>query len=208
MAGAEPRRPHWNRRPAQGGATPQPRLHAEPDHAAHGRSRPGKPDEVALDGLNPDLFARLTLALMRWHFQTFAAPDSHGWLTALRCATTHVGPRAAGPLCYDLVALIQALRSTRSSPFRFNPEGCACCRVWLTPEERLLMELIAALRQGQRGRAQTLVQLLCDGAINDDLIAVTEIYLRRHAPELAATAAPTSAPTSAQTSAQTSTQGH
>lgn len=201
MPGAEPRHPFWNRNATHGSAVPQPGPRAEPDHAGHGHSRPGKPDEVALDSLNPDLFARLTLALMRWHFQTFAAPDSQGWLTALRCATTHVGPRAAGPLCYDLVALIQALRSTRSSPFRFNPEGCACCRVWLTPEERLLLELIAALRQGRKGRAQTLVQLLCDGATSDDLIAMAEIYLRRHAPEFTPTAGQVPAP------AQPSTQG-
>lgn len=182
MPGAEPRRPFWNRSARHGSAIPQP----EPGHPGHGPNRPGKPDEVRLDSLNPDLFARLTLALMRWHFQTFATPDSQGWLTALRLATTHVGPRNAGPLCYDLVALIQALRATRSSPFRFNPEDCGCCRVWLTPEERLLLEFIAALRQGRNGRAQTLVQMLCDGVPGDDLIAMAEIYIRRHAPQPAA----------------------
>jgi hypothetical protein len=189
MPGAESRRPFPNRRATHGSAVPHPAPRTESDHASHRHSRPGKADEVALESLNPDLFARLTLALMRWYFQTFASPDTQGWLTALRCATAHVGPRQAGALCYDLVALIQALRAARSSPFRFNPEGCACCRVWLTPEERLLMEILSALREGRRGRAQTLVQLLCDGAPNDDLLAVAEIYIQRHAPRLATPAA-------------------
>lgn len=157
-------------------------------HHRHDHRRPGRPDEVHQDSLNLDPFARLTLALMRWHFQTFAAPETQGWLMALRCATTHVGPQAAGPLCYDIVALVQALRSARASCFRFNPEGCACCRVWLMPEERQLMELLDALRHGRTGRAQALVQMLCDGVPNEELIAVAQAYLNRHAPDFPPTA--------------------
>ena len=202
MPGAEPHRPFWSRPPAQGSATPRPVPQPEPrsgsDHAHRGPSRPGRPDEVHLDCLSLDPFGRLTLALMRFHFQTFAAPETHGWLHALRCATAHVGPRAAGPLCYDLVTLVQALRASRSSPFAFNPEGCACCRVWLTPEERQLMELVQALRQGRTGRARAIVQMLCEGAQGEDLIAASKYYLRLHAPELMRTAGP--APAHAQPS--------
>ncbi len=175
MPGAEPWRQVAGR--AHGGARPAHR------NATRALTRSGRPDEVPLESLAPDPFARLTLALMRWHFQTFAAPESQGWLTALRLATGQVGPRAAGPLCYDLVALVQALRAARTSSFRYNPEGCDCCRIWLTPEERQLMRLIDALRGGRTGKARTLVQLLCDGSPDRDLIAVAEVHLRRHAPE-------------------------
>lgn len=67
-----------------------------PAHASHGPTRTGRPDEVHCDTLSLDPFARLTLALMRWHFLSFAQPDSHGWLMALRLATAHIGPRRAG----------------------------------------------------------------------------------------------------------------
>ncbi|MFN3994360.1 MAG: hypothetical protein ACK4IU_15795 [Tabrizicola flagellatus] len=137
-----------------------------------------------LDSLYPDPFFRLTLSLLRWHFQTFAAPDSQGWLRALHCATAHVGPRAAGALCYDLVAVVQALRGTRISSFRFNAESCAGCRVWLTPDERRLIETIDAVRAGRLGRARALGQMLCDGNPAEDLIAMTAVYLRRHTPEV------------------------
>lgn len=181
MSGAEPRPPSGPRPQAQGSARPRPP--ATTVAAAHsGATRPGRPDEVPLAALAPDRFARLTLALLRHHFQTFAAPETQGWLTALRRATTQVGPDVAGRLCYDVAVLVQALRGARRSAFRFNPEGCGCCRDWLTAEERQLMELLDALRQGQTGRARTLVQLLCDGVPDDDLLRTAAAYLQRHAP--------------------------
>lgn len=188
MSGVNPPRPSWRRenargRGAQGSAVPHwSDARAAQNHHA-GPTRGGQPDEVHLDSLNLDLFGRLSLTLIRFHFQTFAAPETHGWLLALRCATAHVGPRAAGPLCYDIVTLVQTLRSSRSTAFRFNSEGCACCRVWLTPEERQLMELVQALRQGRTGRARAVVQMLCEGAQGEELIAATQQYLHQHAPE-------------------------
>lgn len=187
MPGAEPRRPFGARPPTQGSARPLPQ--ADPPPAAHpGAPRAGRPDEVPLADLAPDRFARLTLALLRHHFQTFAAPESHGWLSALRTAAAQVGPDAAGGLCHDVVVLVQALRGARRAPFHFNPEGCACCRDWLTAEERQLMELLEALRRGQTGRARMLVQLLCDGVPDDDLLLAAAAFLRRHAPGAGAAA--------------------
>jgi hypothetical protein len=188
MSGVNPQRPSWGRqnakgRSAQGSAAPQWPDARVVRHHYGGATRVGQPDEVHLDSLNLDPFGRLTLALMRFHFQTFAAPETHGWLLAMRCATAHVGPSAAGPLCYDIVTLVQTLRSSRSTAFRFNSEGCACCRGWLTPEERQMMELVQALRQRRTGRARTVVQILCEGAQGEQLIAATEYYLSRHAPE-------------------------
>ncbi len=188
MSGVNPQRPsakgiNAKGRSAQGSAAPHwSDLHGAQNHHA-GTMRHGQPDEVHLDSLILDPFGRLTLALMRFHFQTFAAPETHGWLLALRCATAHVGPRAAGPLCYDIATLVQTLRSSRSTAFRFNSEGCACCRVWLTTEERQMMELVQALRQGRTGRARAVVQMLCEGAQGEQLIAATEQYLHQHAPQ-------------------------
>ena len=188
MSGVNPQRPslrHKNakRRGVQGSAAPHwPDARVAPHHHG-GATREGQPDEVHLDSLSLDPFGRLTLALMRFHFQTFAAPETHGWLLALRCATAHVGPRAAGPLCYDIVTLVQTLRSSRNTAFRFNSEGCACCRVWLTTEERQMMELVQALRQGRTGRVRAVVQMLCEGAQGEQLIAATEQYLHHHAPQ-------------------------
>lgn len=163
------------------GADPDPRPNAQP--GAPGRHRQdGRPGEQPLAELGLGPFAELTLALMRLHFQTFADPGSQGWLRALHLATERVGPRAAGALCYDLVALVQALRTARVSAFRFNPETCACCRTWATPEERQLMELLAALRAGRTGSARALVQILCDGRPDEDLLTMADLYLTRHAP--------------------------
>lgn len=72
--------------------------------------RPGKPDEVHPESLRPDPFARLKLALMRWHFQSFAMPESHGRLTALRHARRGRAQVLAQLLCAgdpkdDLIAM-------------------------------------------------------------------------------------------------------
>lgn len=174
MHGADPRRPF---RPVYDPQT------------GHGPTRDPRPGEVALQDMNLDPFARLTLVLCRWHFQTFASPESQGWLVALRCATAHVGPDAAGALCYDLLGVVQTLRSSRTTPIAFNTEGCPCCRDWLTPVERQIIQMIDALRHNQQGRARTLAQLLCDGTPDSHLLAVAETYLRRHAPDYAQTAA-------------------
>ncbi|ARU01919.1 hypothetical protein [Yoonia vestfoldensis] len=170
MHGADPRRPF---RPVY---DPQ---------ADHGPKRDPRPGEVALQDIGLDPFARLTLVLLRSHFQTFAVPESQGWLIALRCATAQVGPDAAGALCYDLLGVVQTLRSSRTTPIAFNAESCPCCRDWLTPAERQIMQMIAALRHNHQGRARTLAQLLCDGAPDSQLLAVTETYLRRNAPDFA-----------------------
>lgn len=166
MPGADPRRPI-----AQNDA------HAHP-------TRPGRPDEVSVASLALDPFADLTLALLRLHFQTFAQPDSQGWLMALRRASASAGADRAGALCFDLVAMVQALRGARTSSFHFNPDGCAGCRAWATPEERRLMDLIGALRLGRIGHARAVVQMLCDGMPDTDLLVMADLYVRRHAPPI------------------------
>lgn len=152
-----------------------------PHSAAYGPARAGKPDEVHLDHLAPDRFARLTLALLRWYFTNFAQPDSHGWLTALRVATAQVGSRQAGVLCYDVAVVVQALRMARTTPVSFNSEACACCRVWLAPDERRLLELLTALRNGQHGQARIISQLLCDGVPDAALLSSMQVLLTHHA---------------------------
>ena len=153
------------------------------DHtgAAAPRTRPGKPDELRLEDLGADPFDRLTLRLMRWHFQGFADPSSQGWLSALRVATVCLGREKAPLVCYDIVALVEVIRANRQSNFRFNPDGCNDCRQWATPEERRILALMEALRGGRIGLAQTHAQLLCDGKPAPDLARVATIYLQRHA---------------------------
>lgn len=177
MRGADP-----HRQKAQGFCSTRPTAPATAP-ALSSATRPGRPDEIHLSSLALVPFDHLTLMLMRWHFQTFAQPESHGWLMALRVASAHVGPRAAGALCADLVAVVQVLRTERTSAFRFNPQGCACCREWATPEERRIMDTIGALRDGQLGRARTTVQMLCDGVPSDSFIMAIQSYLSRHDPK-------------------------
>lgn len=167
--------------------TPRAPLAAVPATSLPGRDpvrRPGRPEEWALDDLALPPFQHLVLQLCRWHFHAFTLPESQGWLNALRLAGSVVGPVRAGALCYDVVALVEALRRTRRSVFQFNPEACAGCRHWTTADERRLLGLLEAVERGQTGRAQTCAQLLSDGYLNPDLVDATRHVTSRHAAAL------------------------
>jgi hypothetical protein len=98
----------------------------------------------------------------------------------MRVAAANLGPDRAGRLCHDVVTLIQTLRVSRATTFSFNSEGCACCRIWLTPDERRLMELLDAMHKNLDGRARTITQFLCDGVCNEDLMIAARYFVTRH----------------------------
>jgi hypothetical protein len=136
--------------------------------------------ETRLEALGLDGFAHLTLLLLRRYCQTFAIPQSQGWLGALEVATRHSGPDRAPSLCHDLLVVIQALRASRRSVFTFSNPDCQCCRSVVTAEERQLLAMIEALRRGHGGQAATHALLVCEGQTAEGLLAAARRYLARH----------------------------
>jgi hypothetical protein len=136
--------------------------------------------EARIEDLDLDRFAHLTLALLRSYCQTFAAPPSQGWLQAIEIATRHAGSDRAPSLCYDLLAVIQALRSSRRSVFTFSNPDCPCCRPIVAAEERQLLAMLEALRRGHRGQAATHALLVCEGQSAERLLEAASRYLQRH----------------------------
>lgn len=155
--------------------------------------RPLRPGESRLCDADYDPFARLSLDLMRYHFQTFAVPHSQGWLRALIRATAVVGPQAAGPLCYDVVTVIQTLRVQRSSVFCYSNPDCALCCTVLTSDERRMTDVLEGIRARMPGRAQAAAMILCEAGDADLLVAAIQVYVTRHAGPLAERDATTSA---------------
>jgi hypothetical protein len=139
-----------------------------------------RPGDTRIEDLGLDRFAHLTLALLRYYCQTFAAPPSQGWLQALEIATRHAGSDRAPALCYDLLAIIQALRASRRSVFTFSNPNCPCCRPIVTAEERQLLATLDALRRGHRGQAATHALLVCEGQPAERLLEAASRYLQRH----------------------------
>lgn len=129
-----------------------------------------------LQGL-PGLF----LGLARHLFQSFAVPESQGWLRAMHLAEARFGPDIAGPLCFDLVASVQAMRQCRSGVFRFSNPDCPCCRDVVTPHERLLLSVLHALENGRADEARAHAVLLCEGAEPAPFLAVAARLVARHA---------------------------
>lgn len=112
-------------------------------------------------GLSPQDTAILQIA--RCFFQSFAVPASHGWLQAHRTATVEL-PDGAGPaIAAGVLDMVQGLRVSRRSVFRFSNPFCAACARILTPHERLMMATYTAYRAGRPDEARGHATLLCEG---------------------------------------------
>lgn len=59
--------------------------------------------------------------------------------------------------------MVQAMRFSRKSTFRFSNPYCDCCRVRISTSERHIMETIRALAEGDAVTARTNALVLCEG---------------------------------------------
>ncbi|MEJ6404806.1 hypothetical protein [Yoonia sp. 2307UL14-13] len=103
------------------------------------------------------------LAIARYFFQSFAAPQSQGWMAALDLAEATFGDLDGPIIATRLLTTMRAVRYARRSVFSFNCQSCETCAAILTEQERRLIAALQAIRGGQIGRAQTELLMLCEG---------------------------------------------
>lgn len=129
------------------------------------------PKEARLDETTLDAFDLSVLEISRYYWQTFAYPQAHSWLDALQTTADrfpHSGGLETG---IDVLAAVQAMRSSRCSCFHFNNPRCAGCSAYLSEHERQFISILSAVRHGRMGQARTHAMLLCEGNPVDQLIA-------------------------------------
>lgn len=118
------------------------------------------------------------LQIARCFFQSFAQPASQGWLTAHRVAAAEIpADHAPATLCATL-EMVQGLRVSRRSIFRFSNPYCAACGNILTAHERLLMASLAEFVSGRPEEAQRHATLLCEGNCMDEFLSGCEALAR------------------------------
>lgn len=123
-------------------------------------------------GLSPQETTILQVA--RCYFQSFAVPASHGWLQAHRTAAVEL-PEGRGPaVAAGVLDMVQGLRVSRRSVFRFSNPFCAACARILTPHERLMMATLTAYRTGRTDEARGHATLLCEGNGMEEFLQQTE----------------------------------
>ena len=121
------------------------------------------PKETQLADAQLDDVEKNILAISRFFFQSFAAPQSQGWMAALDLAEATFGDLDGPIIATRLLTAMRAVRYSRVSVFAFNCQTCDTCAGILTEQERRLISALQAIRNGQIGRAQTELLMLCEG---------------------------------------------
>lgn len=133
--------------------------------------REPSPKEMALSEAGYDDIEEAILTIARYYFQTFALPQTQSWLAALQVADTRFPGTSSAGIAMDILAAVQAMRMSRSSPFRFSNPACPGCSQIIGEHERQFMCVVQAARRGQMGSARTHAMLLCEGNDTEALIA-------------------------------------
>ncbi len=116
---------------------------------------------VADAGLSPAEEQVLTIA--RHFMQSFARPESQGWIRAFGTAHAAWSDRLAPGLGVAVFAVVQCLRGARASGFRFSNPDCAHCSAFLSDDERRLANMLKATTHGARSAAHADALMLCEG---------------------------------------------
>lgn len=119
--------------------------------------------ETALVDAGFDQVEHSILEICRFFFQTFAQPTCQSWLHALQRADHVFDPEHSAQTAFSILAMVQAMRASRKSSFRFNNPYCPGCAQLLTEHERQFMGVFRGLRAGHLSEAQTHAMLLCEG---------------------------------------------
>jgi len=119
------------------------------------QTHPKRKGDIPVTSAGLDEFELGLLSVARHFIISFAAPDTQSWTIALNIASERWGISEGARAAVSLLAVIEAMRRARRSMFHFSDPNCPTCRETLTPNERHLMLMIHAIRQGQIGQAQT-----------------------------------------------------
>jgi hypothetical protein len=133
-----------------------------------GRSRrdcyghsPSQDQTLDESGLDADEIG--ILAISRHYFQTFALPESQGWLHAMVIAADRFAQHGGPEVAYATLAAVQAMRHARTTVFHYSNPLCLHCRNVITGDECQFMATLRTIRQTQRAQSLTHAIILCEG---------------------------------------------
>jgi len=125
--------------------------------------RQPEPKDCYLSSLNLTLEEQTALTIARYFFQSFAAPHTNAWITAMAESEARFGYREGPVIAARLLATLQVIRRARNSVFMFNSPACPGCAAIATEHERRLMTALSAHRRGDVGTARLEMMMLCEG---------------------------------------------
>ena len=137
-----------------------------------------EPGDETLDALRLSQQMEGALDGMRFYFTSFAQPESQAWIGALEWSVAIAGPTLGPRVAYQTMRLVQALRGSRTAPFRFSNPCCPTCRKIVTEPERRLLMLIVHLQRNELSSAHAEAMLICEGHDAGRLLVEAETLSR------------------------------
>ncbi|WP_147393052.1 hypothetical protein [Paracoccus siganidrum] len=134
----------------------------------HRHHRPGAPDQ-RLPRLQPTEAAVLTVA--RHFFQSFARPETEGWLAAFDHAARFFGAEDGPRIAISVLQSVQRMREARRSCFHFSNPDCPHCAEVIGESERHFIGAFRGMAHGRLSEAYGHALILCEGHDADPLLA-------------------------------------
>lgn len=116
---------------------------------------------IAGAGLN--FHEEMMLAIFRQFLLAYTDVKQPHWERAFEISVTAHGANNGPRIAFGLLRILQAVRASRKTVFRFINPCCENCAANLSDYERHLMRTISFVRNGDMSSAQMEALLLCDG---------------------------------------------
>jgi len=103
------------------------------------------------------------LEIMRFYFVAYADPQRNAWEMAFEHGQRVFGTTRGPVMAARVLDVVQAMRFSRKSTFRFSNPYCECCRKRISNSERHILDAICALDRGDTVGAMASALVLCEG---------------------------------------------
>lgn len=127
----------------------------------------------------------MALEIMRYFFVAYTDPERHSWETAFLHAQRTLGEDHGPVIATRILALVQAMRTSRKSTFSFSSPYCACCRNHVSNSEKHMLDAVCAIERGDPVGARANALVLCEGYDTESFLEAArklaaEISVRTH----------------------------
>lgn len=136
---------------------------AHPNRKTGDRAHPHMPDTVGLEECAYRDEDVALLEVMRYFFVSFTDPERQAWETAFQCSEIYFGPQRGGEVALALLRMIQTMRVSRRTTFRFSNPYCSSCRLRVTDCERHMLGAFRDLSAKNTASARAKALMLCEG---------------------------------------------
>ncbi len=129
--------------------------------------------DVLISDLHYEDDELVVLTVMRYFFVSFTKPQTEAWIDAIQFSIAYFGFSTGSQVAANVLCILQTMRLSRQSCFHFQSPSCLCCKKFITPNERCLMNAFKFLRQGASETVNAYLMIVTEG--NDHRCVLEEL---------------------------------